>query len=162
MTRRRRSRFFVIQIPVVPRSKTVTGGVQLLARACQRHGVGGFRFIVQFTIRPGHQLPCTVATPQDGGPCFRRGFVSCRPILRQNQTGLPNHKPQGFQMWSPWFALPGGGKSIGGWKFLCKREFCVKRFYSNATERNRGRNAPATRPVFKGPLAGHESHVNVK
>jgi len=24
------------------------------------------------------------------GPCFRRNLVSCRPILEQNQTGLPN------------------------------------------------------------------------
>ena len=46
-------------------------------------------------------------TPQDAGPWCRRNFISCRPILEQNQTWLPEPNPKpppaGFGGGIAWF-----------------------------------------------------------
>ena len=54
----------------------VSGGVICLQR-CDRH-----------------------ATPPPAvGPCFRRDLIPCRPKLRQNETGLPNHNAKPTPAW---------------------------------------------------------------
>ena len=53
-----------------------------------------------FSVR---EVTLLLNTPQDVGPCFHRNLILCRPILEQNQTGLPDPNLKPTPAW------------LGGW-----------------------------------------------